>query len=139
MQRLLFGALAALGILSAFPHAAFAQPAWTNGTLEWYLRPGVPYVHNDGAPFTEVYNFKTPTATPLLFGANPNQLWFAYNMDRLDRAMRFGYDLPPGFDVTPPPNPAPRRFRLFRRHWAEQEVQPEPLQVPPAPPPPQEK
>ena len=115
MQRLLVGAVTALAVFSLSPRFAHAQPAWSNGALEWYSRPGVPYVHNDGAPFSEYYNFKTPTATPLLFGASADRLWFEYYMDRLDRAQRFGYELPPGFDVTPPVNPPPRRFRLFHR------------------------
>jgi len=119
MQRLLLCALAALSAVSLLPHAAQAQPAWSSGNLEWYLRPGVPYVHNDGTSFSEYYNFKsTVTGTPLLFGANPQKLWYDYYMDRVDRAQRFGYELPPGFDPEAvPPNPPPRRFRLFHRRY----------------------
>jgi hypothetical protein len=109
---MLWCALVALGSVPFFSQVASAQ-AFTNGTLEWNLRPNVPYVHNDGAPFSEVYGFKTTMATPLLFGANANKLWYDYYMDRIERAQRFGYELPPGFDPGPEPqNPPPRRFRL---------------------------
>jgi hypothetical protein len=75
-------------------------------------------VPNDGAPFSEKYNFYSPNATPLMIGANPNYLWNLYYADRIDRAQRFGYPLPP---VDVEPLPTTRRggllgFGFFRAH-----------------------
>jgi hypothetical protein len=107
MQRMPVCALAALAILSLAPHAVHAQ-AFTNGYIEWSLRPDAPRVPYDGAPFSEKYSYTA--SVPLLLGANPERLWYMYNMDRYDRAQQFGYALPPCFDPQPPPNPRPRRF-----------------------------
>jgi hypothetical protein len=117
MHRTLLCALAALASLSLFTSAAEAQgrAAFTNGYLEWGLRPDVPRVPYDGAPFSEKYIASNYLATPLMLGANPGQLWYMYYMDRVDRAERFGYALP-GYDPEPPPNPPRhRRFGLFGR------------------------
>ncbi len=74
--------------------------------------PDVPRVPYDGAPFSEKYIISNILATPLMVGANPNQLWYQYHIDRIDRAERFGYALPPYYDPQPPPNP-PGRGGLF--------------------------
>ena len=120
MQRMLAGALIALASLFLLPHSAWAQAAFTNGTIEWGLRPDVPRLPRDGMTYTEWYSYNV--GAPLMFGANPNQLWYMYYMDKLDRAQRFGYELPEGFDVgPPPPNPPQRPFGLglglFHRRW----------------------
>jgi hypothetical protein len=103
-------ALAALAAAVVSPHAARAQ-AFTNGYIEWSLRPDAPRVPGDAAPFSERYNANF--AVPLMFGANPERLRYMYDMDRFDRAQAFGYALPPGFDPQPPPNPRPKRSGLF--------------------------
>jgi hypothetical protein len=110
MQRTLLCALIALASVSLLPHAARAQviypgAAFTNGEIEWGLRPDVPRIWKDGAPFSEKYNYNV--GAPLMIGANPNQLWAMYYADRIERAQMFGYALPPGFD--PQPAPAPPR------------------------------
>jgi hypothetical protein len=112
MHRMLVCALVALAAVAVSPLVARAQ-AFTNGYIEWSLRPDAPRVGNDGAPFSEKYNANY--AVPLMLGANPDRLWYMYYMDRVDRAQAFGYALPPGFDPQPPPNPRPRRFGLFGR------------------------
>ena len=90
MQRMPVCALAALAILSLAPHAVHAQ-AFSNGYIEWSLRPDAPRVPYDGAPFSEKYNHTAGGfSTPLLFGANPERLWYMYDMDRYDRAQRAG-------------------------------------------------
>jgi hypothetical protein len=108
---MLVGALIALISLSLLPGAARAQAAFTDGTIEWGLRPDVPRLPRDGMNYQEWYNYNV--GAPLMLGANPSQLWYMYYMDRIDRAQRFGYALPEGFDVgPPPPNPPPRHFGL---------------------------
>jgi hypothetical protein len=115
MHRMLLCALAALASLSMVPHTAWAQAAFTNGYLEWGLRTDVPRVPYDGAPFSERYIFSSFNATPLMLGADPRRLWYMYHQDRIDRAERFGYALPAGYDVEAPPNP-PRRPLLDWLH-----------------------
>jgi hypothetical protein len=112
MHRMLICAIAALACLSLLPYTAHAQ-AFSNGYIEWSLRPDAPRVPYDGAPFSEKYNTGYYQSPPLLLGANPDRLWYMYYMDRIDRAEAFGYALPPGFDPQPPPNPRPRRFGVF--------------------------
>ncbi len=111
MHRMLICALVALAVLIILPPAVRAQAAFTNGNIEWSLRPDAPRVPYDGAPFSEKYNAYFPP--PLMLGADPQRLWYMYYMDRLDRAQAFGYALPPGFDPQPPPNPRPRRSGLL--------------------------
>jgi hypothetical protein len=110
MPRMLTCALVALAALTVSPHTARAQAAFTNGYIEWSLRPDAPRLPNDGKPFSDTYGGYL--AVPLMLNANPDRLWYMYNMDRVDRAKAFGYALPPGFDPQPPPNPRPRRFGL---------------------------
>ena len=120
MHRMMVCALAALASLYLLAPTAFAQAAITNGYLEWGLRPDVPRVPYDGAPFSEKYIAANYTAMPVMLGADPQRLWYMYHMDRIDRAMRNGYALPPGYEVPPPPppNPPPRFgfFGLFGGH-----------------------
>jgi hypothetical protein len=113
MHRMLLCALTALASLSLLAPAAHAQAAITNGYLEWGLRPDVPRVPYDGAPFSEKYIAANYAAMPIMLGANPQQLWYMYHMDRLDRAIRNGRPLPPDYELPPiPPNP-PRRSGFF--------------------------
>jgi hypothetical protein len=111
MPRMLLGALIALAFVGSLPQVARAQVAFSNSQMEWGLRPDVPRVPHDGAPFSEVYNSTTGVA--ILFGASGSYLWDLYYVDRVDRALRFGYPLPAGIEGPPPP-PAPRvrRFGL---------------------------
>jgi hypothetical protein len=108
MQRMLVCASLALAAVALLPHAVRAQ-AITNGTIEWSLRPDAPRVPYDGAPQSEKYSINSTFSPFLLLGANPDRLWYMYNMDRYDRAVQFGYRLPAGFDPQPPANPRPRR------------------------------
>jgi hypothetical protein len=110
MQRMLYCALAALAALPVLPNLAWAQrAAFTNGYLEWGLRPDVPRVPYDGAPYSEKYIASIYNTTPLMLGADPRRLWYMYYQDKIDRAERFGYPLPAGIaEVEAPPNP-PRR------------------------------
>ncbi len=113
MHRTLACALTALASVSLLPHAAHAQAAFTNGQIEWGMRPDVPRVPYDGETYTQRYAYNV--GAPLMFGANPNYLWNLYWADRIDRAQRFGYELPPGLlddSLPPPPPPQPRRFGL---------------------------
>src|ERR1700687_3334097 len=57
MQRMPVCALAALASFALAPHAVHAQAAFTNGYIEWSLRPDAPRVPYDGAPFSEKYNY----------------------------------------------------------------------------------
>ncbi len=111
MHRMLACALIALASLSLLPHVAHAQAAFTDGYLEWYLRPDVPRVPSDGETYTQRYAYNV--GAPLMLGANPNYLWNLYWADRIDRAQRFGYELPPGLLEDGPPPPAPPRPRRF--------------------------
>jgi hypothetical protein len=114
MHRTLICALTALASLSLLPMTAHAQvrAAFTNGYIEWGLRPDVPRVPYDGAPFSEKYITSIYASAPLMLGADPHRLWQMYYIDRIDRAQRFGYALPPIPDEAPPP-PAPRRGLFF--------------------------
>jgi hypothetical protein len=113
MSRTLLCALAALASLSLLATTAQAQvpAAFTNGYLEWGMRPDVPRVPYDGAPFSEKYISSNYFAMPLMIGANPNYLWNLYHADRIDRAQRFGYALPAEYD--PEPLPSSRRGGIF--------------------------
>jgi hypothetical protein len=112
MHRMLFCALVALAMLLSVPHAARAQAAFTNGYLEWGLRPDVPRVPYDGAPYSEKYHTAYYNVAPLMFGASASQLWEMYWLDRIDRAERFGYELPPYVDYGAPVHPRPGRIGL---------------------------
>jgi hypothetical protein len=61
-------------------------------------RPGV-YVPYDGAPFSERYGFSDG---PMLYGPYGPQWWYQYQLDREDRAEKFGTrygpDHPPLFN-----------------------------------------
>jgi hypothetical protein len=118
MHRTLLCALAALASLSLLPRAAHAQyyqsrMAFTSPYIEWGLRPDVPRVPYDGAPFSEKYITANFASAPLMFGADPNRLWAMYYIDRIDRAQRFGYALPAGYEGPPPPPPNPPRHGLL--------------------------
>ncbi len=120
MHRTLCCALAALASLSLVPLTAHAQGlAFTNPYTEWSLRPDVPRIPYDGAPFSEKYtNSFIFNSTPLMLGGNPTRMWNLYHVDKIYRAQMFGYELPANyFDpmtggvVVPPP--PPRRGLLW--------------------------
>src|SRR5262245_53023784 len=71
----------------------------SSGDIERSLRPGanVPY---DGAPFSHRYNYGTGGF--LYFGGNAQQLWYYDYADRVQRAYRFGYQMPDDPFVTRP-------------------------------------
>ncbi len=109
--------------MSLLPLAAHAQAAFTNPYIEWNLRPDVPRVPYDGAPWSERYTnsfiFNNP---PLMFGANPNGMWYAYHVDKINRAQAFGYRLPDNYydpvtgQIVIPPPPPPLLQQLQQRH-----------------------
>ena len=114
VARTLLG-VAALGCLFAFPAVGQAQGLWSSDLDRGY-RPGASALH-DGAPFSHRYHYY---AGPVLYlGMDSQQLWNLYHLDRLDRAERFGYRLPP----PAPPAPARPLFHRFRRapqvEWIE--------------------
>jgi len=123
MHRMLACALAALASLSLLPLTAHAQAAFTNPYIEWSLRPDVPRVPYDGAPFSEKYtNSFVYTSAPLMLGANPSRLWYLYHVDKIYRAQQFGYTLPANYCdpvtgeiVLPPPPPPIRHGVLWNR------------------------
>jgi hypothetical protein len=106
---MLSGAAIALFSLTMLPQAAKAQAAFTNPMIEWGLRTDVPRVPYDGASFPERYHYGI--GAPLMLGARPDYLWYMYDMDRVDRALKFGYPLPAGVDpeALPPPSSHPHR------------------------------
>lgn len=66
--------------------------AWAGGEYERRTRPGynVPF---DGAPYTQIYNYETGS---LLYfgGGDPRRLAYQEYLDRVDRALKFGYRMP---------------------------------------------
>ena len=120
MHRMLIGALAALTALSLLPLTAHAQAAFTNPYIEWNLRPDVPKVPYDGAPFSEKYSFPfVYNSPPLMLGRGyPNSLWYMYHVDKINRAQLFGYRLPDQYfdpatgEIVIPPPPPPIRYQL---------------------------
>jgi hypothetical protein len=64
---------------------------WGGGEYERALRPGA-YVPFDGASYSQRYAYETGSFFyPTM---NPNQLIYLEYLDRLDRAQKFGYQLP---------------------------------------------
>src|SRR5438093_13596852 len=91
MRSSLLRALVVSVLLAGAGQAARAQFVISNAEVERSLRPA-PYVYFDGVPYTQRYN----NATGFLYvGGNSAQLWDQYYLDRIDRAERFGYELPP--------------------------------------------
>jgi hypothetical protein len=76
----------------ALPVAASAQVI-TNGEIERGLRPG-PRMPYDGSPQTLRYNYDLGGAFFYL-GGSGRQLSYLEYLDRVDRAERFGYRMPP--------------------------------------------
>jgi hypothetical protein len=100
--------LCACGWIFGLPATSSAQRiAIWGGEYERALRPGV-YIPYDGAPFSHRYNYEVG---PLLyFGVDSRQLIYLEYLDRVDRAQRFGYPIPPN-----PFDPVPRRNIIFYR------------------------
>lgn len=80
-------------------------PGWAQfgiggGEAERALRPGV-YVPYDGAPFSHRYAYEPGSF--LYYGFNARNFNYLEYLDRVDRAEKFGYRLPPDpFGHTPP-------------------------------------
>jgi hypothetical protein len=66
-------------------------------SLSWHSWPGT-YHPNDNTPFSHRYSYGAG-AVPFCGGGN--MLYMEY-LDRIDRAEKFGYQLPPPPDMTPP-------------------------------------
>ncbi len=83
---------------------ADAQVVIWGGEAERYFRPGAwtPY---DGQTSMERYNYSTGTPSVYIApGMSGSQLYSLDYADRLSRALRFGYPLPPEpSKYTPPP------------------------------------
>lgn len=62
--------------------------------FSWPSYPGT-YHPNDNAPYSHRYNYGVPIAYP---GCGGRQMLYMEYLDRVDRAEKFGYQLPP------PPN-----------------------------------
>lgn len=100
---------------------AQAQVIW-GGEAERYFRPGA-YVPFDGQNFQLQYGYDT--ASPFVqFGAgnySGSQLKYLDYYDRVERAYKFGYPLPPSpYQCAPPSNTVYPRFGLglgFFRQW----------------------
>lgn len=93
MRTILPGSILLLGILGFLSGSAARLHAqgFGGGEYERRLRPGcnVPF---DGAPYTQIYNYETGSFFyPCM---NPRQLIYQEYLDRLDRAMKFGYRIP---------------------------------------------
>jgi hypothetical protein len=80
-------------------------------------RNTIPY---DGAPFSHRYGYDV--MSPMLFlNGNSRGLYYQEHLDRVDRAERFGYEMPhPPAALVNPPTPLRYRFglgfgRFFRR------------------------
>jgi hypothetical protein len=80
------------------PRCADAQ-VFSSGEIERGLRPG-PRVPWDGAGFSHRYNYRTEAI--FFFNGSSRQLHTLDYLDRLDRAERFGYRLPPDPFRRPP-------------------------------------
>jgi len=82
---------------------------WAGGEYERRTRPGynVPF---DGAPYTQIYNYETGSL--LYFGGNPRGLIYQEYLDRVDRAMKFGYRMPD--DPFGPKSPYNRGYQYDR-------------------------
>jgi hypothetical protein len=127
MHRMLLCALAALASLSLVPLTAHAQAAFTNPYTEWSLRPDVPRVPFDGAPFSEKYtNSFIFNSTPLMLGGNSAGMWYLYRLDKIYRAQMFGYELPANYHdpatgqiIMPPPPPRHGRLWNFFHYVAD--------------------
>lgn len=61
------------------------------GEIGRAARPG-PYVPYDGAPYTQRYNYSV--GPMLFFNGSPRNLAMIEEIDRMDRAERFGYTRP---------------------------------------------
>ena len=111
--------VAVLGCLAFLGSAriADAQIIW-GGEAERYFRPGAwtPY---DGQTDTQRYGYST--GTPFLYlapGTSGSQLNALDYADRVNRAYRFGYPMPPEPSKhTPPPAPPRWRFGLGIFSW----------------------
>lgn len=101
--------LLTLGALAVPPAEAQRRLGFAGGEAERGLRPGVYYPPYDGAPFSHRYHYGTGSA--LFFGADPGYLTYMDYLDRYDRAVKFGYRIPPD---------------PFRQHHAPCDCQPLP-------------
>ncbi len=78
----------------------WAQVGIGGGEAERALRPGT-YVPYEGAPFSHRYNYEPGSF--LYYGLNGRNLSYLEYLDRVDRAEKFGYRMPPDpFGHTPP-------------------------------------
>lgn len=86
---------------------------WAGGEYERRTRPGynVPF---DGAPYTQIYNYETGSL--LYFGGGGSgyarSLAYQEYLDRVDRAMKFGYRMPE--DPYGPKSPHNRGYQYDR-------------------------
>jgi hypothetical protein len=99
MRSLIVAAvLAATGWMFLAPAGASAQNLQWGADAGRASRPGA-YVPYDGAPYSERYAFYDG---PLLIGPYGPQWWYQYQLDREDRAEKFGTrygpDHPPLFN-----------------------------------------
>lgn len=79
---------------------AQAQLGFGGGEAERALRPGV-YVPYEGAPFSHRYFYET--GSMLYYGFNTRNFSYLEYLDRVDRAEKFGYRIPPDpFGHQPP-------------------------------------
>jgi hypothetical protein len=86
---------------------AHAQFFIGSGGYDRQLQPGAVVLH-DGEPFSHRYGFYAGPSS--YFVGDANQLLYMDYLDRLDRAERFGYRLPP-----PPAFLAVPRCRCYGR------------------------
>lgn len=91
-----------VGLLLAAGTPAFAQVI-SSPQIEDGLNPANQVygsTYHETMPFSHRYNYYG--GANLYFHGNPQRLWDLHYLDRLDRALTFGYDLP-----NPPPQVHP--------------------------------
>ena len=115
--RLFAAGLACLSFLGSATIADAQAIIW-GGEAERYFRPG-PWTPYDGQPETQRYGYSTGMPSlylaPGTYGSQLNLLDYA---DRVNRAYRFGYAMPPEPSKYSPPPARPRwRFGLGIFSW----------------------
>lgn len=111
MNRLWLTMLSTLGVCALLASDASAQNIIT-GPPGNYLRPGanVPF---DGMPYSHRYGyFGTSPGISFASGMNRQQFEYLEYLDRVDRAIKFGYPLPKPYELTAT-EPRPRKRVRF--------------------------
>lgn len=85
----------------AFSAAHSQVPNMPHGfapSLSWHSWPGT-YHPNDNTPFSHRYSYGAGVAP---FGCGAQNMLYMEYLDRIDRAEKFGYQLPPPPNLCPP-------------------------------------